>query len=135
MKRGNSSIVLKGKGAYANTSKTVHYKVRVGTVPDLQNLGEYRPGPYGSEPTNLVVNFKVKASAKTYRDIKIPEGWEWYPNDVDSLKYKTIQDLDDRFREIPRVNVDLSQPWEPQFKGSNIELNGPKSFDVSLPSK
>ncbi len=82
---GNSSIVLKGKGAYVNTSKTVHYKVRVGTVPDLQNLGEYRPGPYGGEPTNLVVNFKVKASAQKYRDIKIPEGWEWYPNDADSL--------------------------------------------------
>ncbi len=56
-------------------------------------------------------------------------------NDADKLKYKTIQDLDDRFHEIPKANVDLSQPWEPQFKGQKIDIAGPKPFNVDQPSK
>lgn len=87
---GNSSLILRGKGNYANTSKTVPFKLRVGTVPDLQNLGEYHAGPYGNKPTDLIMTLKVKATAKTYKDIKIPDGWAWYPNDEASLN-KPVQ--------------------------------------------
>lgn len=82
---GNASLIIKGKNQYANTSKTIHYKLRVGTAPDLQNLGEYWWG-YDNSPTQWNINLKVKSSAKTYREIKIPDNWEWYapnPGDLD----------------------------------------------------
>ncbi len=70
---GHGTITITGKDGYTGVAK-VDYDVMVGISPSLQGLGWYTKNYYG---VPRVANFRVKNSALKYKDIPIPEGFEW----------------------------------------------------------
>ncbi len=58
------------------------FDVIVGVSPDLKGKGWYTE--YADE--FRVAHFRVKKSAKTYRDIEIPEGFNWHGDVIPDMK-------------------------------------------------
>lgn len=49
-------------------------------------------------------------------------------NENNNLKFKTINDLEQRISQIEQANVNLSEPWQPRFHGERINLKEDKPF-------
>ncbi len=74
---GKSTITIQGKGEYYG-QQTVKYDILTGIAPDLQGKGWYEKTRY-NDPR--ILNMRVKASAKKYRDIELPIGFKWDGDD------------------------------------------------------
>ena len=68
---GTGKIIITGKGEYAGTKTEATYKVRVGTAPSLQGLGNYVE-MYGYP--NYGINLNVSRRATKYSEITLPKG-------------------------------------------------------------